>query len=156
MRTRFLTSSMAMTTSTVSKLSRPKSFEKCEVFESSTLGQPSYRDTWLGASYLGNICNLFRMLLALSSCPKISVLTLSKFFSRSIILPSTSLCERLAGAEYHLRAGGWEVGVDRADFDERQGVIKREVGKGGFAASLPAHHEDRRRAVLIMVYYGVL
>lgn len=28
------TSSIAITTSTVSKLSRPKSFEKCEVFES--------------------------------------------------------------------------------------------------------------------------
>lgn len=29
-----LTSSIAITTSTVSKLSRPKSFEKCDVFES--------------------------------------------------------------------------------------------------------------------------
>ena len=33
------TSSIAITTSTVSKLSRPKSFEKCDVFDTSLPGQ---------------------------------------------------------------------------------------------------------------------
>lgn len=46
--------------------------------------------------------------------------------------------------------------MDRADFDERQGANKREAGRCGFAASVPTHREDRRRAVLIMVYYGVV
>ena len=81
----------------------------------------------------------------------VSVLTLSKFFSKSIILPSTSVFERPAGAEYHLRARGWEVGVEKVDEIERQGVMIREGGNLDRAASLVAHREDCRRAVRIMV-----
>ena len=46
--------------------------------------------------------------------------------------------------------------MDRADLDERQGAIKREAGRCVVAASIPAHREDLRRAVLIMVYYGIV
>lgn len=79
------------------------------------------------------------------------MLTLSKFFSKSIILPSTSVFERPAGAEYHLSARGGEGGVENVEEIERQGVIIREGGNGDRAASLVAHREDCRRAVRIMV-----
>ena len=78
------------------------------------------------------------------------MLTLSKFFSKSIILPSTSAFERPAGAEYHLIGLRCDVGR-LEDFTRRHGVVIRETGNCDLAAHLLAHRADCRRAVLIMV-----
>ena len=73
--------------------------------------------------------------------------TLSKFFNRSIILPSTSVFESPAGAEYHLKLEGRAKGVERVDLAERQGPVEREAGNWDRAASL---HD--RRQVRITVF----
>ena len=68
-----------------------------------------------------------------------------------MILPSTSVCVRPAGAEYHLTAGVCTIGEQRVDLIVRQGAISREDGDRGEAASLVAHREDRIKAVLIIL-----
>lgn len=60
---RILTSSIAITTSTVSKLSNPRSFEKCEVGESYSM---SISSSWKSkhSVYLGCIGNLQKLVIA--------------------------------------------------------------------------------------------
>ena len=81
----------------------------------------------------------------------VGLLTLSKFFKRSMILPSTSDCVRPAGAEYHLNPGFCTIVEQRVGLMDRQGAMIREAGDRGEAASLVAHVEDRIKAVLIIL-----
>ena len=102
-------------------------------------------------SYFGSVCNLIHVLLASALVFGMKLITLSKFFRRSMILPSTSDCERPAGAEYHLNPGFCAIGEKRVDLMDRQGAISRGTGDRGEAATLLADREDRIKAVLIIL-----
>ena len=60
---RILTSSIAMTTSTVSKLSSPRSFAKCEVGDNYVVSMPGTVHGITVAYYLRRIGNLQNMLV---------------------------------------------------------------------------------------------
>ena len=118
------------------------------------ISQRRWRKLQLRSSYFGSVCNLIDVLSASALIFVVWLLTLSKFFRRSMILPSTSVCVRPAGAEYHLNPGFCTIGEQRVDLIERQGAISREAGDRGEAASLVAHREERIRAVLIILKGG--
>lgn len=77
--------------------------------------------------------------------------TLSKFFSRSIILPSTSCCVSSAGAEYHLIAWSCGAATGRAALRKRQGVVVRETGNWIRRIAFEAHQADCLRAIRSMM-----
>ena len=86
-----ITSSIAITTSTVSKLSSPRSFVKCDCAESCERCQSKYARTiaHFAIPLMGP-----EPAFSVSICPVTSLhrtsLTLSKFFNRSRIRPVTS------------------------------------------------------------------
>ena len=95
--------------------------------------------------YFRCVGNLYDVVLVTSTAYNFGALTLSKFFKRSIILPSTSCCDRPAGAEYHLDAWMWVDGAMRADLMAIQGAIALDVGNRVRTASLETQRADWTR-----------
>lgn len=68
--------------------------------------------------------------------------TLSKFFKRSIILPSTSCSDKPAGAEYHREVWTFVKGAVGEGFLARHGATALDMGSRVRTPSLDAHRTD--------------
>jgi len=144
------TSSIAMTTSTVSKLSRPRSFVKCDDGESYSRCQAKNQFERIGT---GVPSMRPEPVTGISSvpCPAHALHTLSKFLSRSRMRPVTSSLPSPEDEAYDRIAEMDVAGVDILDWAKGARKAVWTAGLCTRVLAWAAHLMERRRTVRYIV-----